>query len=391
MSPKIRRLTMVAAGVMLAATVAACSSSKSTGTGGSGAASTQPSSSASHATPAQLTDSLSQQQARATGVTVDTTKFKKAGPWTIATIVQGPTNGWGTLFDVTMKAELTKVGNFKAPIYTAWNFKSENQINAIDNAIAQKVDAILLTSLSRKDLAPAVDRASKAGIPVVTCMAGTDSDNYTADVSSDIPRQGYDSMRALAQALNGKGNIVMLNGISGVDAEVFWNSGAKAALKEFPDIKVVSEQFGDWSAQKAGQVMDTVLTQQSQIDGVWVGGLEMGPAVIDSFKQDGRSMPVMAGTDPTNGFLRTAQASNVKFQVAPFPPAAAKYCVDTVADILSGKAVKKFTNVVGLLPGSEPYGNDQASQWFVPQLNDDFIGPELLTQQEYVSAGFGKK
>ncbi|MCW2901039.1 MAG: hypothetical protein JWO67_3304 [Streptosporangiaceae bacterium] len=390
MAVRTRRVGAIGITLAVALGAAACGGS-SAGSSGGGNASGSSTSAGSSGDAAVLQDPLSQQHQRAAGVTVDTTKFKKQGPWTVATIVQGPTNGWGTLFDATMRAEMKSNGNFKDPIYTAWNFKSENQINAVDQAIAQHVDAIMLSALSRKDLAPAVDRAAAAGIPVVTCMAGTDSDNYTAEVSRDIPRQGYDSMKALAESLHGKGKIVMLNGIQGVDAEVFWNSGAKAALKNYPGIKVVSEQFADWSAQKAAQVMDTVLTQQPQIDGVWVGGLEMGPAVIDSIKQDGRDMPFMAGTDPTNGFLRMAQDNKVKFFVAPFPPGAAKFCVDTVADVLSGKPVKKFTDVVDLVQGAAPYGNDQASKWYVAELNDDFIGPKILSTQEYEAAGFGRK
>lgn len=340
----------------------------------------------------ELSDPYSQQIARSRDVTVDTAEFAAEPPYTIAAVVQGPINGWGTIFDVVMnEAFEERADQIEEVIYVPWDFAAENQIAGIDDAIAADADAILLTSLSRAGLSAAVDRAAQAGIPVVICMAGVETDNYTAEVSRDIPLMGYESAKAVAEELGGSGNVVMLHGIAGVDAAEFWKAGALEAFEEYPDIDIVSEQYGNWSTADALGVMRTVLAQQSEIDAVWVGGLEMGPAVIDAFGEAGRDVPFIGGTNPTNGFLRLATEGDLSFFAAPFPPGASGECVDTLFQVLAGEPVPKYQDVVNLIDeGVAPYADDEADQWYAPEFNDDFIGPKVVPDEVYLEAGFGR-
>jgi ABC-type sugar transport system substrate-binding protein len=337
-----------------------------------------------------LSDPYSEQIAAAAGVTVDTAEFAAEPPYRIAAVVQGPTNGWGTIFDAVMRDAFERSGMVDDLLYVPWDFETENQVNGIDDAIASGVDAIMLTSLSRAGLSAAVDRAAAAGIPVVNCMAGVETDTWTAEVSRDIPLMGYESAKAVAEELGGRGSVVMLHGIAGVDAAEFWKSGALEAFGEYPDIEIVSEQYGNWSAADAINVMRTVIAQQGEIDAVWIGGMEMAPAVIDAFNEAGREVPFLAGTNPTNGFLRLAIENDLEFFAAPFPAAASQLCVDTVLKVLAGEPVPRYQDVAEVLEGTQPYGEEDAEQWYVPEYNDDFIGPEVADEDVYLEAGFGR-
>ena len=339
-----------------------------------------------------LTDSYSVALAEAAETTVDTSGFKAEPPFKVATINQGPINGWGTIFDITMDKALEESGKFDMDerIYVAWNGETENQTKGMDDAIAAGVDGIILTSLSRAGLSAAVDRATAAGIPVVTCMAGVESPEYTAEVSRNIPAMGYASMKALIDEMGGSGKVVLLHGIAGVDAAEFWKLGAEAALAEAPGIEVVSEQYGNWSTADATELMRVVVAQQPEIDGIWVGGLEMGPGVINSFQEAGRDVPLVAGTNPTNGWLRLAEENGLDFYAAPFPPGASKVCVDVMVDLLEGNSIQKFIDVKDLLDGTSPYGSEELASWYVEGLNDDFIGPLIYDEQYYADNGFGR-
>jgi ribose transport system substrate-binding protein len=373
--------------VALALTAAACAPSQEKSTGGGA---TTPGATTGTGAP-RLTDDFSVQHAKWADETVNTTKFKKDPPYKVAMIVQGPTNGWGTIFDTVMKYELQQSGKVKSTLYVPWNGTTESQANGIDDAIAKKVDVILLTALSRAGLKAPVERAVAAGIPVVTCMATVAGDGPTVDVSRNLPMMGYQTAKALAEKLGGKGNVVLLHGIAGVDAAEFWKSGAHAALKEFPGIKVVAEEYGNWSVSDALDRMRAVLTAQPKIDGVWVGGLEMGVSVINAFKDAGRKLPVMAGTNPINGFLRLAIENKVNFVAAPFPPAASKLCVETMGKVLNGQPVPRFIEVASAMSGTQTFGADKAADFYRPQFNDDWIGPEVIPESAYLAAGFARK
>lgn len=337
-----------------------------------------------------LDDPYSLQLAAAAEETVDTSEYATEAPYRIATIVQGPTNGWGTIFDTVMNHTLEESGLIEDQLYVPWDFTTESQANGIDDAISRGVDAILLTSLSRAGLAAPVEQAAAAGIPVITCMAGVDTDAFTVEVSRNIPSMGYASMKAMAEELGGQGKIVMLHGIPGVDAAEFWKSGAVAALEEHPDIEVVAEEYGQWSVSDATSAMRAVLASNPEIDGVWVGGLEMGVAVINAFKEAGRDIPFMAGTNAVNGFLRLAQENDVDFFVAPFPPGASKICVETMFKVLDGEPVQKFIDVKDVMEGTEPFGTAELDTFYQPDFNDEFIGPKVVPDEVYVEAGFGR-
>jgi ribose transport system substrate-binding protein len=337
----------------------------------------------------QLTDDFSQQHAEWATQTVDTSEFAKDPPYSVATIVQGPTNGWGTIFDTVMNYELEQSGMIEEQLYVPWDFTTESQANGIDDAIAKGVDIILLTSLSRAGLQEPVERAVAEGIPVLTCMATVSGDGPTVDVSRNIPLMGYESAKQLAEMLDGEGNVVLLHGIAGVDAAEFWRIGAMAALSEYPDIDVVAEENGNWSVADALDVMRGVLTANPTIDGVWVGGLEMGVSVVTAFEDAGRPLPVMAGTNPINGFVRLAIENDIEFFAAPFPPSASQLCVQTMFQILNGDSVPRFIEVADVMEGTEPFGSDEAEDHYRSEFNDDWIGPAVVPDEVYLDAGFG--
>lgn len=340
--------------------------------------------------PVELSDEFSQQHALWATETVDTSAFAKDGPYTIATVVQGPTNGWGTIFDTVMNDALARSGMVEDQLYVPWDFTTESQANGIEDAIARDVDLIILTALSRAGLQAPVERAVAAGIPVVTCMATVAGDGPTIDVSRNIPLQGYESAKGLAESLGGAGTVVLLHGIPGVDAAEFWRSGAMEALGEYPDIEIIAEDYGQWSVSDATDVMRTILTAQPEIDGVWVGGLEMGVSVINAFIDAGRPLPKMAGTNPINGFLRLAIENDIDFFASPFPPGASQICVDTAFKVLAGESLPRFIEVAGVLEGAQPFGSDQAEESYRPEFNDDWIGPAVVDDEVYLEAGFGR-
>jgi ribose transport system substrate-binding protein len=335
-----------------------------------------------------LSDEFSVQHAEWATQTVDTSEFATEPPYSIATIVQGPTNGWGTVFDTVMNYELEQSDQVEDQLYVPWDFTTESQANGIEDAIAKDVDIILLTALSRAGLKAPVERAVDAGIPVLTCMATVAGDGPTADVSRNIPLMGYESATQLAEKLGGQGNVVLLHGIAGVDAAEFWRSGALAALEEYPDIEVVAEEYGQWSVSDALDAMRAVLTANPEIDGVWVGGLEMGVSVINAFQEAGRELPVMAGTNPINGFLRLAIENDIDFYAAPFPPSASQLCVETMFKILGGESIPRFTEVAEVMEGTQPFDASEAEEHYQEQFNDDWVGPAVIPDEAYFEAGF---
>jgi len=323
-------------------------------------------------------------------VTVDTTKYKKDGPYTIAALTQGPGNGWGLTYDVTIRAAADANPNIKKLIFTPNDGDANKEISAMEDAISQKPDAIVLDPLGSAALVAPTSRAMAAGIPVILCANGIESDNFVTRVDIDLYQAGYQAADALAKSLGGKGNVVMFSGIAGVDAAETWKQAAMDAFKNYPDIKVVGSEYAQWSVATSKEKMAALMAANPQIDGVWAGGGEMALGAALAFQDAGKPQPKYGFANVLNGFLRLAKENNLSFTGVPDPPSMSKACLDTAVDVLQGKPVKKFINVAETMPGSAPYDQTQIDKSYVPQLNDDFVPPAAVDVQSYVTGGFGR-
>jgi len=154
----------------------------------------------------------------------------------------------------------------------------EKEISLIENFVEQKVDAILIDPLDVDAVKPAMEKAFKAGIPLVTM--GNFVDTPYGNVSTLYnDRVDYRNLtRILCYYLNSKGNIVHIFGKKGNFVSDERLVGFEEAVKEFPDIKVLAVQPGEWDPALAQRIMEDYLTAYPKIDGlaVWHDGIMYG-------------------------------------------------------------------------------------------------------------------
>lgn len=325
---------------------------------------------------------------------VDTSAYKKDGPYVIAASNQDPSNGWGNTYNVTINAyadELLKQGVLSEPLLTSVTNDANQQISDIENFIEQSPDAIVIEPAGRAALTAVLKRAVDAGIPVVLCGNGVEGTDFTTRVDIDFYEVAYKSAVGLAELMGGKGNIVVFNGIAGVDSTETWQAAALDALKNYPDIKIVATEYAQWNIATAKQKMEALMAAHPDIDGVWAGGGEMALGVALAYEDAGKEAPKFGMVNVPNGFLRLADQYHYQFVGSPDPPSMSKYCLQTAIDILQGKPVNKFISLKTLMEGAEPYNQSEVSNWYVPELNDDFIPPTTVDTQYYIDGGFARK
>ncbi|HMN84396.1 MAG TPA: substrate-binding domain-containing protein [Bauldia sp.] len=318
---------------------------------------------------------------------VDASAYVKKPPYRIASLMQGPINGWGLTLDTTIAWMASQDKDVGELIVVPINANVDREISAMENTIKLKPDLILLEPLSAAALSASVARAVAAGIPVVVCADGVEGKPYTAYVDVDLYRGGYESAKALAEAIGGKGNVIMINGIPGVDAAEVWKEAALEVFAKYPDIKVVGSEYGNWSIPTSKEKATALLAANPQIDGVFAGGSEGAIGALLAFEEAGRPQPVYGTVSPLNGWLRLAMEKKVKFTA--WPQAAAlegKYCFETGMKILRGEPVTKFVHIPEVV-----ITEANAAEHYVPELNDDFSVPPVAPLEVYIEAGFGRK
>ena len=142
------------------------------------------------------------------------------------------------------------------------------QFNQIENFVASDTDVIVLNAADSKGIRPAVDNARAAGSVVVAVDTGVDAE-VDATVTTNNLQAGEKSCQYIADRLNGKGNVVIVNGppVTSVIERV---DGCLDVLAKYPDIKILSkDQNAEGSRDGGLRVMTDLLTTFSNIDAVF--------------------------------------------------------------------------------------------------------------------------
>ncbi len=170
------------------------------------------------------------------------------------------------------------------------------QLSQVDNLISQQVDAVILVPLDREQLVPAVQACKDAGIPCIELAASTvATDVRTSYIGSDDIVSGRMLMEALAEKMGGKGNLVVLHGITGVNAEVMRHTGMHDVLKDYPDIKIVAEKVCDWDRAKSLEAVENLLQSDINFDAIFAENDEMAMGAFNAVKGSGKEADIIIG------------------------------------------------------------------------------------------------
>ncbi|MCQ4080888.1 sugar ABC transporter substrate-binding protein [Streptomyces sp. RB6PN25] len=143
----------------------------------------------------------------------------------------------------------------------------------------------------------------------------TSSAHWVAHMSVDGVPQGYNTAKALFQAMGGKGNIVALEGIlDNVPAQQRF-AGLQKALKEFPQVHLLEAQTANWDQTQAQNVTQTFLTKYGdKINGVWSANDAMGLGAIEALKAAGKVGVVkVSSVDGLQQTIDDVKANNVGY------------------------------------------------------------------------------
>jgi ribose transport system substrate-binding protein len=208
-------------------------------------------------------------------------------------------NGWREEMICSVKAQALASGQVSEVLVHNVNGDASAQIAGIRNLISSGANAIIINPADREALNPVIKEADARGIKVVAVdQAVSAPEAYV--VTNDQVAYGRLGAEYLAKALNGKGNIVEMRGISGVPADDDRHQGFTEVIKQNPGMKVVKETFTDWSFAPAGKQANDILNSNLKVDGIWTSGIDY--VVVDALKKAGEDKVPVIGTD-NNKFL----------------------------------------------------------------------------------------
>lgn len=141
------------------------------------------------------------------------------------------------------------------------------QMSDVEDMLQQGIDILLLNPTDSAGIEAAVHAAKAAGVVVVAVDANAAGpvDSFVGSKNKDA---GYMSCKYLGEALGGKGEVAILDGIPVVPI-LQRVEGCKEALAEFTDIKLVDTQNGRQDRSVALGVVENLIQSHPNLGGIF--------------------------------------------------------------------------------------------------------------------------
>jgi len=257
----------------------------------------------------------------------------------VAVTVGDLSNPFFVLMGRGAETEAKKIGGEDVRVtLVSSGYDLNQQFNQMENFIASDTDVIILNAGDSKGIAPAVEKAKKAGIAVIAVDTGAGG-GVDATITSNNVQAGQVSCQYIADRIKGKGNVVIINGPP-VNSVIERVSGCEEVLAKYPDIKVLSkDQNAEGSRDGGLRVMSDLLTSFPKIDAVFAINDPSGVGAELAARQAKRSEFFIVGVDGAPEAKEAIEDKDSLFvaTAAQDPLGMTKKAVQVGNDILHGK------------------------------------------------------
>ena len=141
------------------------------------------------------------------------------------------------------------------------------QVNLVNDMVVRKVAGILKAATDAKALAPAVEKAISAGVPVITLDSGVDSDKPYAYIATDNIGAARLAAETEAKLVGGKGNIGDIGITAGSQTGREREQGFLEGMKKYPAIKVLPVQYSGCDPAKSLNIATDFFTGNPELAG----------------------------------------------------------------------------------------------------------------------------
>ncbi len=219
------------------------------------------------------------------------------------------------------------------------------QSNQMDDFIQKHVDLILLNAADSAGIAPAVQRAVQAGIPVIAIDVGAQG-GVAATVESNNVQAGQLSCQYIADRLKGQGNIAIVDGppVTSVQDRV---KGCQSVLAKNPGLKVVARQVGNGGKDSGLQIGANILTANPQLNAIFAINEQEGLGVTLAGQQAKRNNIFITAVDGSPDGVAALKAKGLFAATAAQSPfSMAETAVQVGEKLVAGQKLSSATILI---------------------------------------------
>ena len=220
------------------------------------------------------------------------------------------------------------------------------QIDLVENLLAQKVDALVIAPADSDLLKPVLEKAAER-MPVV--LFDSDIPGWkpkTAYVGTENEVGGEKAGAYIHDLLHGKGKIAVVSGIPGSEVGIQRVDGMKKGLeKAGGGIKVVKEVTGQFDREQAVGAMEDILQTDPDLDAVFCANDQMALGAMQAIAAHKKTDQIkLIGFDGSLEATQHILQGDMQATIAQDPYGMAEKGVEEALAKLKGRPVQRTVN-----------------------------------------------
>lgn len=236
--------------------------------------------------------------------------------------------------------EKAKELDAKLTVFDARN-EIAKQISQVETAVTQGYTGILIEPVAVDGLGPALAAAKKAGMAVINVNQKVSDPKVIDSYVGANPIQGGEvEMGFIAKEVGGKGNIALLLGPLGSDAEIGRTQGYENVLKQYPDIKIVYKQTANWRTDEALKLAENWLQTGTPLVAIVSNNDDMALGAVKAVKDAQLTGKIkVAGLDAAPNALAAVKQGTMAATVSQNTVAQGQKAMEALVALTGGQKI----------------------------------------------------
>ncbi len=223
-------------------------------------------------------------------------------------------------------------------------FELPLQVQTLENVIASKPTGIAISALDDKGLVNIIDKATDAGIKVITFDAPAPSSKQLCYVGTANDKAGYDAGIEVAKLMNNEGEVAILEGgIGTLNLDDRFDGFKKALAEKAPKVVIVAREDTHGDMAEATTRFENILTAHPNVKAIFGVSSECVPGVVSVLNRpnNNRTGLIVAGFDDDPATIAAIKAGKVQFCIVQKTYKMGWVALEKLLDASNGKTLEK--------------------------------------------------
>lgn len=218
---------------------------------------------------------------------------------------------------------------------------ASTQADQLKNAQTSGAGVVIVNPTDSDAVAPSVKALNNAKIPVIAVDRSSNGGEVASFIASDNVAGGKQAAKALAESINGEGEILILQGIAGSSASRDRGKGFEEGLKDYPKITVAGKQTAKFDRTEGLNVTTNLLQAHPNVKAIFAENDEMALGAIEALGAKAGKEVKVFGFDGTADGIAAVKKGTMNGTIAQQPAQLGAKGVEQAKALLEKKTATK--------------------------------------------------